>query len=58
VNSTSEKVFVAASSDLKDGERKIVPVGSTEVGVYRVKGKLYAYQNLCIHQGGPASLLR
>jgi nitrite reductase (NADH) small subunit len=54
VNNTTEKIFVAASSDLNEGERKIVPAGSTEVGVYRVKGKLYAYQNLCIHQGGPA----
>jgi nitrite reductase (NADH) small subunit len=49
-----EKIYVGESSEVKEGACKIVPAGSTEVGVYRFKGKLYAYQNLCIHQGGPA----
>ena len=49
-----KELFVAGASELKEGERKIVPLGNTEIGVYRVKGKLYAYQNLCAHQGGPA----
>ena len=48
------ELFIAKSAELKDGERKIVPHGNSEIGVYRVKGKLYAYQNLCGHQGGPA----
>jgi nitrite reductase/ring-hydroxylating ferredoxin subunit len=48
------EIFVAEGSAVSDGERKIVPVGDTEVGVYRMNGKLYAYQNLCAHQGGPA----
>jgi nitrite reductase (NADH) small subunit len=48
------ELFVAKSGELKDGERKIVPHGGSEIGVYRVKGELYAYQNLCGHQGGPA----
>ena len=47
-------LFVAKTEDLPDGERKIVPNGNSEIGVYRVKGELYAYQNLCAHQGGPA----
>ena len=53
--STQEKeISVAASSEINEGERKIVSFGNTELGVYRMKGKLYAYQNLCAHQGGPA----
>ena len=53
--STQEKeIFVADSSEINEGERKIVPFGKTELGVYRRNGKLYAYQNLCAHQGGPA----
>ena len=53
--STQEKeIFVADSSEINEGERKIVPFGNTELGVYRMNGKLYAYQNLCAHQGGPA----
>ena len=47
-------LFVAESSELKEGERKIVALDGTEIGVYRVQGKLYAYRNLCAHQGGPA----
>ena len=49
-----KELFVAKSSDLPDGERRIVPHGRSEIGVYRVGGKLYAYRNLCAHQGGPA----
>ena len=49
-----KEVFIADAAELREGERKIVPVGETEVGVYRVEGKLYAYENLCAHQGGPA----
>jgi nitrite reductase/ring-hydroxylating ferredoxin subunit len=51
---SGNELFVAEASELKDGERKVVPFGQTEIGVYRMKGKLYAYQNLCAHQGGPA----
>ena len=49
-----KEIFVAETAQLNDGERKIVPLGDTEVGVYRVQGRLYAYENLCRHQGGPA----
>jgi len=49
-----KEIFVSDSAQLNDGERKIVPVDHTEVGVYRFHGKHYAYENLCHHQGGPA----
>ena len=49
-----KEIFVAHTSELKEGERKIVPLDTTEIGLYRVKGKFYAYENLCPHQGGPA----
>ena len=48
-----EEVLVAESSALNEGERRVVRFGPTEIGVYRVKGKLYAYENRCAHQGGP-----
>jgi len=48
------EMLICRSGELKDGDRKIVPNGKHEIGVYRVQGKLYAYQNLCSHQGGPA----
>ena len=50
----AKEIFVAKAAELKDGERKLVIDGKTEIGVYRLKGKLYAYLNLCPHQGGPA----
>jgi nitrite reductase/ring-hydroxylating ferredoxin subunit len=50
----AKELMVCKSEELKDGERKIIPNGNSEIGVYRVKGKLYAYMNLCAHQGGPA----
>src|SRR5437868_12545658 len=49
-----EEIFLMQASELQEGDRKVIPVGATEVGVYRVNGKLYAYENLCAHQGGPA----
>ena len=50
----AKEIFVAKASELKDGQSKLVIDGKTEIGVYRLKGKLYAYLNLCPHQGGPA----
>ena len=50
----TKELFVAKSSELDEGDRRIVPNGNSEIGVFRVKGALYAYQNLCGHQGGPA----
>jgi nitrite reductase/ring-hydroxylating ferredoxin subunit len=48
------EVFVAKASDLPDGERRIVEHGGLEIGVFHWQGAFYAYQNLCVHQGGPA----
>ena len=48
------EVFVAKLSELPDGERRIVEHGGLEIGVFHWQGQLYAYQNLCVHQGGPA----
>ncbi len=48
------EVFIAKRSELMDGERRIVVSGDLEIGVFRRNGALYAYRNLCAHQGGPA----
>ncbi len=50
----AKELFVAKAVEFKDGDRKIVVDGTTEIGVYRVDGDIYAYHNLCHHQGGPA----
>jgi nitrite reductase (NADH) small subunit len=46
--------FLMRASELGEGDRRVIVLGDTEVGVYRISGKLYAYENLCAHQGGPA----
>ena len=46
--------FVAKTSDIKDGDRRIVTAGQREIGVFHKNGAFYAYSNNCLHQGGPA----
>jgi len=46
--------FIGKASEFKDGDRRIVLLGETEVGVFRENGQFYAYSNYCLHQGGPA----
>jgi nitrite reductase/ring-hydroxylating ferredoxin subunit len=47
-------IFVAKRSEFPDGERRIVSDGAQEIGVFHWQGRFYAYENLCLHQGGPA----
>jgi len=47
-------VFVAKAAEFADGDRRIVAHDGVEIGVFHWQGRYYAYQNLCIHQGGPA----
>jgi nitrite reductase/ring-hydroxylating ferredoxin subunit len=47
-------IFVAKLSEFPDGERRIVVHGGGEIGVFHWQGQFYAYENLCVHQGGPA----
>ncbi len=50
----AKEILVGRTSEFRDGDRKIVPNGRSEIGVYFIKGAWYAYQNECPHQGGPA----
>ena len=47
-------VFVAKAAEFADGDRRIVAHDGVEIGVFHWQGRFYAYENLCIHQGGPA----
>lgn len=47
-------IFIARLSEFPDGERRIVRDGAREIGVFHWQGQFYAYENLCLHQGGPA----
>jgi nitrite reductase/ring-hydroxylating ferredoxin subunit len=50
----AKEIHVGRAADFKEGGKKIIENGNSEIGVYRVHGNWYAYQNLCPHQGGPA----
>lgn len=49
----SEEVPVGRVEDFDEVDRKLVLVANTKVGVFRVDGRFYAYENRCMHQGGP-----
>jgi nitrite reductase/ring-hydroxylating ferredoxin subunit len=39
--------------DIPEGGGVLVVADGTEVGVFRVRGAVHAYENRCLHQGGP-----
>ena len=45
--------LAAESADVPENGRLVVDVGDTTVGIFRVKGRLFAYENTCPHMGGP-----
>lgn len=48
------EILVGKVSDFDDEARLIISAEDTEIGVFRVEGQFYAYENFCLHQGGPA----
>jgi nitrite reductase/ring-hydroxylating ferredoxin subunit len=50
---TSQRVFVGQSDRVSEGGRLVVDVGDKTIGIFRVGGRLYAWENICAHQGGP-----
>jgi nitrite reductase/ring-hydroxylating ferredoxin subunit len=45
--------LVAPSADIPENGRLVVDVGDTTIGIFRVGGRLFAYENTCPHMGGP-----
>lgn len=49
---------VGASDEVAERGRLVVTLGegadAVTVGVFRFRGRLHAYENVCAHQGGPA----
>ena len=46
-------LYVGRAEEFEDRDRKIVAQGTLEIGVFHVGGEFYAYENNCVHQGGP-----
>ena len=51
--STAVRHEAGRSSDIPEHGRLVVDIGDLAVGIFRVDGRLYAYENTCPHQGGP-----
>jgi nitrite reductase/ring-hydroxylating ferredoxin subunit len=50
------RYVVGRVTELPPGSRKIVDVGGRSIGVFNVRGTLYALRNRCPHQGAPLCL--
>jgi nitrite reductase/ring-hydroxylating ferredoxin subunit len=44
---------VLPSDEVTEGAGVMVTVNELEIGIFRVNGRLVAYENRCAHQGGP-----
>ena len=44
---------VASAADLPDGAHLVVEASGREIGIFNVRGRLYALPNVCPHQNGP-----
>lgn len=49
----TEELPVGRVEEFEEADRKIVLTNGTKVGVFRVDERFYAYENRCMHQGGP-----
>ena len=48
------EINVGAAETFKDPGRKLIESGGVEVGVFKLGGEFFAYENVCPHIGGPA----
>lgn len=48
------EIYIAHSAEIPEGDRRIITHGGREIGVFHWQGNYYAYDNTCLHQGGPA----
>jgi nitrite reductase/ring-hydroxylating ferredoxin subunit len=46
-------VHVGAASAFSDPGRKVIEAGGLEIGVFRLGGEFFAYENRCPHLDGP-----
>ncbi len=47
------EVVVAPLDELGPGSMRLVPVGSTRIGVFNCQGRLLAIEDRCSHDDGP-----
>jgi nitrite reductase (NADH) small subunit len=50
---TSREYRVGPVADVPEGGGILLEAGGVELGLFKVGGRLHAYENRCRHQGGP-----
>jgi nitrite reductase (NADH) small subunit len=48
------EINVGPASAFADPGRKLIESGGVEIGVFKLGGEFFAYENVCPHIGGPA----
>jgi nitrite reductase/ring-hydroxylating ferredoxin subunit len=48
-----DAIVAALTEDVLEGGRVVVDVEGVEIGIFRVDGRLHAWENRCAHSGGP-----
>jgi len=52
-NAGRKRYLIGSVEDFPEGHHEVVVVGNRQVGIFNVKGTLYAMPNICPHQTGP-----
>jgi nitrite reductase/ring-hydroxylating ferredoxin subunit len=48
-----QEVSIGPAAAFADPGRRVVEIDGVEIGVFQVKGRFTAYENVCPHLGGP-----
>lgn len=51
----SDFVAVAKANEIEEGVVRVVRVGDMPIGVTKVEGELFAFADVCTHDGGPVA---
>jgi nitrite reductase/ring-hydroxylating ferredoxin subunit len=51
--SSGARALAGRSDSIPENGRLVVDVGERTIGIFRVGGRLFAYDNRCPHMGGP-----
>ena len=48
------EINIGTVASFDDPSRRVIEIAGMQVGVFRLDGEFYAYENKCPHLGGPA----
>ena len=47
------EIYLGNEADFEEEGRRVITKNGLEIGVFRINGNFFAYENHCAHQGGP-----